>query len=192
MPPLRTCDSQPSPRFAPLATPAGLTALVKADALTEEERELLLQTTTGTIGRGIMGHAAVLGWITVLLERGLRDGTLGIGSNAALRHSFMGKVMDLRAAYGSIADELSGRMPLAYAQLVQILCDMLVLFSPVALVGSVGGWGAVIGTSCMTLFYSSVCRLAYHEECAFRQCQKYPRQAPRFDCQPTNIPPILS
>lgn len=147
-------------KFAPLATPAGLTALVKADALTEEERELLLQTTTGTIGRGIMGHAAVLGWITVLLERGLRDGTLGIGSNAALRHSFMGKVMDLRAAYGSIADELSGRMPLAYAQLVQILCDMLVLFSPVALVGSVGGWGAVIGTSCMTLFYSSVLKLA--------------------------------
>jgi len=150
-------------KYAPLSTPGGLTALVKAEAITDEERSLLLETTTGTVGRGIMGHAAVLGWLAVLLERGMRDGTLGgsYGRSAIpLQHSFQNKVMDLRAAYGSIADELSGRMPLAYAQLVQILCDMLVLFSPVALVGSVGGCGAVIGTGCMTLFYSSVLKLA--------------------------------
>jgi hypothetical protein len=157
---LSTCSL--THRYAPLATPGGLTALVKAEAITDEERDLLLETTTGTVGRGIMGHAALLGWLAVLLERGVREGTLGGASgrsSLALQHSFQGKLMDLRAAYGSIADELSGRMPLAYAQLVQILCDMLVLFSPVALVGSVGGWGAVVGTGCMTLFYSSV-RLA--------------------------------
>jgi hypothetical protein len=155
----------PHGRYAPLATPGGLTTLVKAEAITDEERSLLLETTTGTVGRGIMGHAAVLGWLAVLMERGIRDGTLGGSSgrsSISLQHSFQGKLMDLRAAYGSIADELSGRMPLAYAQLVQILCDMLVLFSPVALMGSVGGLGAVIGTGCMTLFYSSVRRRLPH------------------------------
>ena len=37
-------------------------------------------------------------------------------------------------------------MPLAYTQLVQIMADLLILCTPFALVHSVGGVGAVIGT----------------------------------------------
>jgi len=88
--------------------------LVKAEALTEEERLLLLETTTGTVGRGIMGHTAVLGWIALLLDNGVRNGVLGGGTAGvegatlaansvpfpppiALQQSLQQKVMDLRA-----------------------------------------------------------------------------------------------
>ena len=56
------------------------------------------------------------------------------------RHAY-----ELRATYATIPDALSGRMPLAYAQLVQILVDVLVSASPVALIHSVGGFGAIVG-----------------------------------------------
>ena len=58
------------------------------------------------------------------------------------------------------ASVCSGRMPLAYVQLVQILTDLLILTTPLALYNSVGGVGAVIGTGVVTLFHSSVVKLA--------------------------------
>jgi len=42
--------------------------------------------------------------------------------------------MELRSSYASIEDELTGRMPLAYTQLVQIMADLLIGFTPFALV----------------------------------------------------------
>ena len=50
-----------------------------------------------------------------------------------------GQVVELRLTYAAIPDELAGRMPLAYVQLVQILSDLLIFFTPFALLSSVGG-----------------------------------------------------
>jgi hypothetical protein len=43
---------------------------------------------------------------------------------------------------------------------VQIMADLLILATPLALVHSVGGVGAVIGTGLVTLFHSSILSLA--------------------------------
>lgn len=147
-------------KFAPLATPAGLAVLVEADALTAEERERLLESS--------MAHNAVLGWIWACIENGLRDGRLGggmrdgagAGAPTSLRLTFESKLLELRGTYASIADTLSGRMPLAYTQLVQILLDSLLFGTPFALMHSVGGAGAIFGTGVITFFYSSVLNLA--------------------------------
>ena len=45
-------------------------------------------------------------------------------------------------------------------QLVQILVDSLVLFTPFALIPKLGPIGVVVGTGVITFFYSSVVNLA--------------------------------
>ena len=74
--------------------------------------------------------------------------------------SLQNKIIELRATYASLPDELSGRMPLAYVQLVQILTDLLIVSTPLALTSSVGGFGAIVGAVIVTLFHSSIANLA--------------------------------
>lgn len=142
-------------KYAPLRTPAGLTQLVMSGAMTEDEREALLEASTG--------YNAILLWITATMNAAFADGRLG-GGNAAhasgLSTVLLGKVSELRATASSISDKLSGRMPLAYTQLVQILCDLFVLTSPLALMHSVGPIGAITGTALVTFFHRSVLNLA--------------------------------
>jgi len=137
-------------RFAPLKTPSGLQRLVKSGHLTADEREALLQSS--------LGHNIVLEWIFTLLNSGVADGRLGGGNTLQL--VLANKVTELRATYASIPDALSGRMPLAYTQLVQILVDVLVISAPLALIHSVGGFGAIVGTALITLFHASILNLA--------------------------------
>jgi hypothetical protein len=161
-----------STRFAPLLTPYGLEMLVEYGELTNEERELMLD--------GGIGHNAVMGWLWAACVNGLQDGRLP-GAGAApmcpaaqrdaatprasaapsvTRLTFETKFLELRATYATIADALSGRMPLAYAQLVQILVDMLVVSTPFALLPKLGAPMALLGTAVLTFFYSSVLNLA--------------------------------
>jgi len=144
-----------STRFAPLKTPQGLSALVTNGALTAEEREMLLESS--------LGHDAVIGWLSVLFDTSVAGGLLGTSvararvtsSNPiAVQMSLQNKLTELRSTYASMPDELSGRMPLAYVQLVQILTDGLILTTPFALIHSVGPFGVVMGTAVVTLFHS--------------------------------------
>lgn len=141
-------------RFAPLCTPAGLNQLVESGALTEDERLALLDGNS---------HNTVLEWICIIINNAIREGRLGDGtpaSQTALYQTMAAKTTELRSTYATIPDLLTGRMPLAYAQLVQILTDLLVLFSPFALIHKVGGVGAVVGTALVTLFHTSILNLA--------------------------------
>ncbi|KAL1523646.1 hypothetical protein AB1Y20_018581 [Prymnesium parvum] len=143
-------------RFAPLRTPKGLAELVQQGALTSNERQALLQSS--------MGHNAVLGWLSTLFNSALSDGRMASnptgGSTLSLQIALQNKVVELRSTYASIEDELTGRMPLAYTQLVQIMVDLLIFCTPFALMHSVGGVGAMVGTGLITLFHSSILNLA--------------------------------
>jgi len=143
-------------RFAVLQTPRGLGALVDCGALTTAERTAMLQTG--------MGSNAVLMWMSTLLNSGLSDGRLGGsptgGQPLGLQLAFQQCFTELRGCSASIADELTGRMPLAYTQLVQIMADLLIAATPFALLHSVGGVGAVVGTALVTFFHSSILYLA--------------------------------
>jgi len=154
-------------KFAVLRTPRGLGELVRRGAITSAERDALL--------RSSMGHNAVLEWMMTLINSALADGRLcgsaSGGSPVATQISLQARLTELRASFAGIEDELTGRMPLACAhlhlrrcsrslsslllaspplpldtQLVQIMADLLILCTPFALIHSVGGVGAVIGT----------------------------------------------
>ena len=149
-----------SRRHAPLATPEGLKELQNVGLLLEEEKQHILRT--GTY------HNAVIGWISALLAAGIADGRLRGG--ASLQMVMLRQVTELRATYATVGDELTGRMPLAYTHLVQILVDLFVLTTPLALtseiafLGTTQGplrWGfTVVGTAVLTLFYSGILDLA--------------------------------
>ena len=146
-------------RFAPLITPRGLNALVDAGALTADERDGLLQSS--------MGHNAVVEWLSVLIDTAVADGRLGPSvarqkgtSPIAVQMSLQNKLVELRATYASIPDELAGRMPLAYVHLVQVLSDSLCFFTPFALLPIAGNLGALSGTAIVTIFQSSIVNLA--------------------------------
>ena len=64
-------------------------------------------------------------------------------SPIAAQTALQSKLTELRGTYASLPDELSGRMPLSYVQLVQILTDVLILFTPFALVHTVGPFGVI-------------------------------------------------
>ena len=147
-------------QFAPLRTPQGLTALVAAGLLRTDEREALLASS--------MGHDAVIAWLGITFDSAIADGRLGVSvarqqktSPIAVQMALENKLIELRATYASLPDELSGRMPLAYVQLVQLLSDGFMLSTPFALVHSVGGLvGVTAGTAVVTLFHSSIVNLA--------------------------------
>lgn len=120
------------------------------------ERQALLQSS--------MAHNAVLGWMATLFNSAISDGRMAStptgGSKLSMQIGLQNKVVELRATYSSIADELTGRMPLAYTQLVQIMVDLLIFCTPFALMHSVGGFGAMVGTGLVTLFHTSILNLA--------------------------------
>ena len=58
---------------------------------------------------------------------------LNLTSPIAVQMSLQNKLIELRSTYASLPDALSGRMPLAYVQLVQLLTDGLILTTPFAL-----------------------------------------------------------
>lgn len=146
-------------RFAPLKTPQGLSTLVDMGALTADEREVLLESS--------MNHNAVVSWLSLLVDGAVADGRLSVSvarvrdsTPMAVQMSLQNKLIELRQTYASLPDELTARMPLAYVQLVQILTDGLMVFTPFALIHSVGPFGVCIGTAVVTLFYSSIVTLA--------------------------------
>jgi hypothetical protein len=66
-----------------------------------------------------------------------------------------------RAQYGSIGDELQGRMPLAYAHIVQILVDLILwMYSIMALSVSMSPLLCVFGTGLLMASYQGLFDLA--------------------------------
>jgi len=137
-------------RFAPLATPKGLQALQAQGAITQDEVERLISTTSW--------HQTVALWMATLVTTAIDDGRVRGGASVAYQSNV--NTANLRSHYAQMADKLSGRMPLAYTHLVQLFVDTLCFAAPLALVGPLGAVGAVVGTMFITVFYAGVLALA--------------------------------
>lgn len=137
-------------RFAPLRTPNGLSVLTERQELVLEEKEVLLESS--------LAHNGVFAWISSAIGAALKDGRL----DRVWSRTFQAKLLDLRSTYAGISDSLSGRLPLAYTHLMQLLVDVLVATAPLALLPYTSGavWSTVLGAGLVTLFYSSVLNLA--------------------------------
>lgn len=129
--------------------------LVERGLLTQREREILIEADLPATQR----HNAVLLWIVRAFVEGREAGHFQGG--AGFEDQFMEKVHVCRASYGAIGDELHGRMPLAYAHIVQVLVDIILWMYPFTAVASgMSAWLCVLGTGLLTVSYQGLFDLA--------------------------------
>ena len=103
----------------PILTPRGMRRLVERGIITKPERLALVDADIPATQR----HNAVVLWIMRVFVEGRAAGHLHGGPG--FEQNFLQRCHEIRAQYGSIGDELSGRMPLAYAHIVQVLVDVV-------------------------------------------------------------------
>lgn len=139
----------------PILTPRGMRRLVERGLMTMREREVLVDAEIPATQR----HNAVLLWIVRTFVEGKEAGHFLGG--AGFETLFMDKVHLCRAQYGAIGDELQGRMPLAYAHIVQVLVDMILWMYPfMAFSSGMSGLLCVLGTGLLTVSYQGLFDLA--------------------------------
>ena len=139
----------------PILTPRGMRRLVERGLLTASEREILVDAEIPATQR----HTAVLLWIVRTFVEGREAGHFLGG--AGFEEQILEKVHVTRAQYGAIGDELQGRMPLAYAHIVQVLVDIILWMYP--WMGYASGMSpliAIIGTGLLTVSYQGLFDLA--------------------------------
>jgi len=139
----------------PILTPRGMRRLVERGLMTGQEREVLIDAEIPATQR----HNAVLLWIIRAFVEGREAGHFQGG--AGFEDQFLEKVHVCRAQYGAIGDELQGRMPLAYAHIVQVLVDMILWMYPfMAFSSGMSGFLTVLGTGLLTVSYQGLFDLA--------------------------------
>jgi len=139
----------------PILTPRGMRRLVERGILTAKEREILSDAEVPATQR----HNAVLIWLIRLFLEGRQSGIFEGGTG--FEQQFMEKCHVIRAQYGAIGDELQGRMPLAYAHIVQILLDVVLWMYPfMALSTGMAWYIGILGSGLLTMFYQGLFDLA--------------------------------
>ncbi|KAL7472106.1 hypothetical protein ACHAXS_012429 [Conticribra weissflogii] len=139
----------------PILTPRGMRRLVERGILTSKEREILTNAEVPATQR----HNAVLVWLIRLFLEGRQTGVFEGGTG--FEQQFMEKCHVIRAQYGAIGDELQGRMPLAYAHIVQVLVDVVLWMYPFMALSTGMAWHiSIMGTFLLTMFYQGLFDLA--------------------------------
>ncbi len=139
----------------PILTPRGLRRLVERGLMTETEREVLVDAVIPATQR----HSVVLMWMIRLFVEGRAAGHIqgGHGFESETMHKFH----IIRSQYGAIGDELQGRMPLAYAHIVQVLVDLILWMFPImAFTTGMSAVLVVFGTGLLTISYQGLFDLA--------------------------------
>ena len=135
----------------PILTPRGMRRLVERGLMTPLEREVLVEAEIPATQR----HNAVLLWIVRSFIEGKEAGHL-VG-DAGFEQQFIEKAHVARSAYGAIGDELQGRMPLAYAHIVQVLVDMVLWMYPVmAFSAGMSVYVCILGQGILTIGYQGL------------------------------------
>ncbi len=139
----------------PLLTPQGMRRLVDRGIITEDEREVLTDVQVPVTQR----HNVLLMWIMRLFQDARKAGH--IEGSDGFEQQFLEKCHVIRAQYGAIGDELAGRMPLAYAHIVQVLVDVILWMYPfMAFSTGMTPVLGVLGTGLLTMFYQGLFDLA--------------------------------
>lgn len=139
----------------PILTPQGMRRLVDRGIITENERTILSDSQLPIN----MRHNALLMWIIRLFVDARSAGHIGGGQG--FEQQWLEKCHVIRAQYGAIGDELQGRMPLAYAHIVQVLVDVILWMYPLmALSTGMTPWLGIVGTGLLTMFYQGLFNLA--------------------------------
>ena len=142
-----------STRFSSLATPEGLTRMESRGLMTARQLDVFnsLELPTDQL------FTAPLEWMMIRSIRAMDEGVLA--SDTSTKGMLLRQLTSIRGSYCAISDRTSGRMPLAYTHLVQILVDTFVLSAPIALYADLGDY-SIIAVGAITLFYSGLNNLA--------------------------------
>jgi Bestrophin, RFP-TM, chloride channel len=139
----------------PILTPRGMRRLVERGLMTAQEREVLVDAGIPATQR----HSVVLMWMIRLFIEGRASGHIQGG--AGFESETMHKFHIIRSQYGAIGDELQGRMPLAYAHIVQVLVDVILWMFPVmAFSTGMSPLLVIVGTGLLTISYQGLFDLA--------------------------------
>mmetsp|Transcript_7873 Transcript_7873/g.15929 ORF Transcript_7873/g.15929 Transcript_7873/m.15929 type:complete len:161 (-) Transcript_7873:384-866(-) len=100
---------------------------------------------------------AIIEWIVIRFRVGLEDGSLKGGPG--FEQMFLEKGLMLRSQYGSFADILDARIPLAYVHFVQVMVDTMLICSPFALYKDMAFF-SVPCVGVLTLFFAGLLDLS--------------------------------
>jgi hypothetical protein len=106
---------------------------------------------------GISAHHTCMEWIAMRIFQGMEEG--GIKDDTALKMEILNRINFVRSSQSDVGDIIDGRMSLAYAHLVQMLVDVLLITSPFALYAQQGIW-AMLTVGVLTVFYAGVLDLS--------------------------------
>lgn len=106
---------------------------------------------------GISAHHTCISWIGMRIFQGIDEG--GIKDDMALKMEILNRINFVRSSQSDVGDIIDGRMSLAYAHLVQMLVDVLLITSPFALYAQQGIW-AILTVGVLTVFYAGVLDLS--------------------------------
>lgn len=174
------CWAKYTKKFEILQSARGMSRMLSRGIMTRKEYNTLSSLSSRNGGP----HNACLTWILIKCLTAMKENTLP--NDHALRdmlfHKMCGKLFvyctigqkkidntnlfysfqnnkDLRGTFAGISDQLDGRIPLAYAHIVQILVDCFLLIAPFALYSELGIW-SIAAVGLLTLFYSGLLDLA--------------------------------
>ena len=106
---------------------------------------------------GISAHHTCIEWIGMRIFQGMEEG--GIKDDTALKMEILNRINFVRSSQSDVGDIIDGRMSLAYAHLVQMLVDVLLITSPFAVYAQQGIW-AILTVGVLTVFYAGVLDLS--------------------------------
>jgi len=140
-------------RFDVLLTPNGLSRMLSRGIMTRPQYDTLVGIRPNTCAPQ---HATLM-WIMSRIMQGMRDGV--IPNDSATRSLFINKICDMRGTMGGVGGSLDGKIPLVYAQFVQVLVDVFLSLAPFALYSELGLW-SVPAVGILNIFYSGMLDLA--------------------------------
>ena len=114
----------------PLLTPQGMRRMETRGLMTAKERNVLKNTRAPATQR----HNAVLMWILRIVIDARKAGHIDGGFG--FEQQMMSKIQEIRAEANSMESVLRGRMPFAYAHIVQVLVDAVLWMYPLMIFSS--------------------------------------------------------
>lgn len=131
----------------------GLEALVRYKQLSQQEMNALIDMKLSPS----QYFYVLLEWAMIRSLTALRSGEL-IGGTG-LEGNILRQFTQLRGEYANIGDYSTGRIPMAYVIAVEIIVDILVLLSPLALFCSMGAL-SIPASGLFTLFFKGLLNLS--------------------------------
>ena len=139
-------------KFAILLTPKGLSRMLSMGVLTRKQYECLVDGNNSDAAT-----TTTLQWIYIRMIAGMQDGVFP--NSATFEGVCTNAVLALNDSMYGIGDSLDAKIPLAYAQFVQLLVDSLLFLSPFALYSELGMW-SIPAVFLLNLFYGGMLDLS--------------------------------